>query len=197
MKFLKITLGIITALVICFLLLGIFSPTVSYTIEMEANKPLKESWAVFTDESKTDQWVEGLKSTELISGTKNEVGAVSKITIDHDGEIIEMTEKLTAVKEMEQYAMEFDNEVMINNVDVRFTAKDDNTTLVNVNNEIKGKGPFFRSLFVLMKGTFQKGGDDMYARLKTLIEENTTDYFPEPVMEADASSAASEAEEAQ
>ncbi len=198
MKILKISLGVIAALVAIFFLLGVFTPKVSYSTEVEVNKSLNESWAVFMDESKASQWVEGLEGMELLSGTKNEVGATSKITIVQNGETMEMTEEVMAIKEMEQYALKFEMDVMTNQVDIKFAAKDDNTTIITTNAIAEGKGMFMRSMFALMKGAFKDQNDKMYNRLKEEIEANTTDYFPEPVLEAAADaveSAASDSEQ--
>ncbi len=196
MKILKITLGIIALLVIGFFLMGVFTPEVNYTTEVEVNKPVKEAWGVFMDESKADQWLDGYLGSEMISGNANEVGAVAKIRMEHEGEVMEMNEEITAFKEFEQHAMTFTNEAMVNHVDVRFAAKGDNTTTITTATEFIGQGAIMRSMFALMKGSFKPVSEDMNAKLKKLIEENTTDYYPEPVLEAEAISAEAAAEEA-
>lgn len=187
MKVLKILLGILAILVIGFFAMGLMNPTVSYSTEVEVNKTLKESWAVFSDESKLDQWILGYEGMEVLEGEKDKVGSKYLLKMEHEGEPMEMTETLLAFEKEKQYKMQFDNKVMIQDVDVQFSAKDENTTVIHVDSEVAGKGIFMKSMFAFMTGTFENVSADMYGRLKTLIEENTTDYFPAPPVEADAS----------
>ncbi len=183
MKILKILLGVIAVLVIGFFANGLLNPTVSYTTEVEVNKSVKESWAVFSDESLLDQWIIGYKGMEVLEGEKDQVGSKYLVKMEHDGEPFEMTETLTAIEKEKQYTMHFDSEAMGQDVDVQFSAKDANTTTIHVDATVAGKDIFMKSMFAFMKGTFQKTSDDMYGRLKTLIGENTKDYFPVPPVE--------------
>ncbi len=178
MKVLKIIAGAIATLFIIYLLIGVFVPTVNYTTEVEVNKPLKESWAVFKDESKVNDWVTGIKSMELIEGTKGTVGAKTKMNMEQDGQPFELIEEIMEIKEEEKYAVKFDNEMMSQKVDINFKTKDENTTIISVNSEVGGKGMLVKPMFAFMKGSIKKVSDDMYGRLKDLIENNITDYFP-------------------
>lgn len=184
MKYLKYLLGIIAVLAIGFILIGVFKPTVSYGSEMQINKPAKEAWAVMMDESKMSQWLTGFKSAELISGTKNEVGAVSKITIHAEGEPeLVMEETITAMKENEHMGMAFDMEMMSSKLDMYFEEKN-GKTIFRSKAESQGKGIFWKSMFALMGSTMAEENLKTMENLKKVIEENTTDYFPAPAADA-------------
>lgn len=186
MKILKVLIGVLAVLVVGFFAAGLLNPTVEYSTEVEVNKPLKESWAVFSDESKLGEWITGYKGMEVLEGQKDQVGAKYLIKMEHEGELMEMTETITAIEKEKHYAMNFDMDGMTQDVDVQFSAKDENTTVIHVESTGQGKGMMMKSLFAIMEmgGVFQKTSDEMYAKLKALIESNTTDYFPLPV-EAD------------
>ena len=194
MKILKYVLGFIAILVIAFFAMGIFIPEINYSTEVEVNKPLKEAWAVFQDDSKTADWVEGMKSIELIEGTEGEVGAKYKLVIEQDEEVMEMTETITALKAEKMLGLAFDSDVMNSDVAMHFTAKDENTTLIKADSDVRGKGIFWKSLLALSKSSMASHDAKMYGNLKTLIEENTHDYFPAPPpIEAEAASMESSA----
>ena len=84
MKILKWVLGIILLLIIIFFLLGVFTPSVSYSSEITVDKSVTESWSVMQDESKLDQWITGYVKSEQLSGTPGTVGAVSNIHVMND-----------------------------------------------------------------------------------------------------------------
>lgn len=184
MKILKYLLGVIAILLIGFILIGVFKPTVSYGSELEINKPAKEVWAVMQDESKMHLWLDGYKNSELISGTAGQVGAVSKITIIPEGEEkMEMIETITAMKENEHMGIALDIEMMTSTLDMYLTEKD-GKTILRSDAVATGKGMFWKSMFAFMGSSMAEEDLKIMNNMKKVIEENTTDYFPQPKMEA-------------
>jgi len=80
MKYLKYLIFLILGLLFLFFLVGFIRPTVHYGHEITVNKSIEEAWAVSQDVSKFDQWLEGFKSIELISGEEGEVGSDEILT---------------------------------------------------------------------------------------------------------------------
>lgn len=184
MKILKYLLGVLAILAVGFMLLGVFKPSVTYGNEIEINKPLKESWAVMMDASKANLWVDGIKSMELISGKEGEVGAVSKILMAPKGEDeFEMMETITAVDVNKHHGLAFDTDFMDVKWDAYLSEKD-GKTIIRTEALAKGKGMFMKSMFALMGSSMTQEDLKMMTSLKKAIEENTTDYFPAPVLEA-------------
>ena len=68
------------------------------------------------------------------------------------------------------------------NYQVDFSTKDGKTHIKS-STVTKGNGLFMRSMLSFMHGGMQSQEDENMANLKKLIEENTTDYFPAPVVE--------------
>lgn len=181
MKILKYLLVLLVALVVTFFAFGIFMPSVDYSYEIRANKSLKEAWAVSQDESKFGKWLNGFKSTELISGEKFEVGAKSRIIVNpgEEQEDFEMIETIEAVKEFDYVKMKYVSDMM--DFDHEFSFEESGEgTVVKSESTVMGKGIIMRSLFAVMEtfgGTFKKQEGSNMEALKKVIEENTTDYF--------------------
>jgi len=189
MKILKYILFFILALVVIFFAFGIFKPTVTFGHEITVDKPAKETWAIAQDVSKFDQWIEGFKSMELISGEQGKPGSKYKVIVSpgEGQEDMEMIETFKSVKEYELIEMSFENEAM--NMDYSVSHSESNgKTTIKTHAKSKGKNIFFRSMFAIMDmfGMFNAQEKKNVEALKKVIEENTTDYYPEPKIEAEA-----------
>ncbi len=177
MKILKIVLGIILSLFTLFLLAGVFSKKVTYESEFTVQKPIEEAWAVFTDETKLGDWMDGLKSYELLEGEKNAPGSKYRIVVVQRGETMEMTETILTFKVNEQFVNTIDNDVLTSQNTMDFIADSENSTRILSKTDAYGKGILYRSIFFFMKSYFVKENEKMNSNLKKLIEENSTDYF--------------------
>ena len=188
MTILKNLLFLIIGLVLICLAIGFVNPSVQYGHEITVNKSVEEAWAVSQDESKYGEWLEGFKSMELISGEKFKEGSKYKIIVDPgEGQPeFEMTETLVSIKEFDHVEMSFDSEMMDFHQIMTF-AENDGKTTVKTDSKVIGKSIVTRSMFALMEmfgDAFQTQEAKNIEALKKVIEENTTDYYPEPeVME--------------
>lgn len=186
MKYLKYLLYLIIVLALVFFGKGLLTPSVYYESEVIINKSAKESWAVMSDESNLSKWIKGIKKIELISGTNNTVGAVSKIYIEENGEEMVMEETVTALKLNEHLAMSFTMDFM--NMDYEIFLKEENgKTIINSKSTTVGNGIFAKSMISFMTSAMKTQEDKNLINLKKLVEENTTNYFP--VNEVDKSEA--------
>ena len=188
MKYLKYALYVILGLIIIFFLVGLLNPSVSYGYEVTVDKSAKEAWAVTQDESKYTEWLDGFKSIELLEGEKGTEGSKYKVIVNPgEGQPdFEMIETITSMNEYEDITMHFDNEAMDFEQTITFTEGDGGTT-IKTDSKVIGKGMMTRSMFAVMEmlgGAFTKQEGKNMENLKRLVNENTTDYYPEPVDEA-------------
>ena len=186
MKILKYILIVIVGLVLGFLLVGLLNPSVDYGHEITVTKSAKDAWGVTQDDSKYSQWLEGFQSMELISGEKGAVGCKHKVIVNpgEGQEDFELIETVIAVEEFEYIEMNFTSETMDFEQIISFSEADGKTT-VKTETKVFGKGMMMRSMFAMMEslsGSFQAQEVKNIEALKTLIEENTTDYYPAPVI---------------
>ena len=160
MKILKYILYVIIGLIVLFIAVGFIKPSVSYGAEITVDQPAKITWAVSSDESKFDQWLEGFKSIELISGEENEVGSQYKVIVNPgEGQPdFEMIETIKSIKEFDHIEFVFDSDMMVFDQKVTHTEKDGKTT-VKSQSKVTGKGVMTKSMFALMSifgNAFQK-----------------------------------------
>ena len=183
MKYLKYILGIIALLGILFIAKGFLIPNITYSSEIVVNKPAKEAWAVMNDESKTAQWLKGIKKQEHVSGEKGQVGGVTKYTFEENGQESIMVETIKALRPNEHIAMDFVMEDVMEMDYQMDTSTKDGKTHIKSSTTVRGLGMFMRSMVSFMEGTMQAQEEENMNNLKVLIEANTTDYFPAPVVE--------------
>ena len=189
MKFLKYLLYLIGGLLFFFLAIGFIKPSVNYGHEITVNKSLKEAWAVQQDESKLGEWLTGFKSIDLISGEAGEVGSKYKVVVNpEEGQPdFEMIETVISKSEFDHMSLSFDSEMMLFEQTTSFTEAN-GKTIIKTDSKVSGKGMMMRSLFALMEmfsGSFQTQEVKNVEALKKVIDENTTDYYPAPIVPED------------
>ena len=183
MKYLKYLLIIIALLAIIFFGKGFLTPVVSYESEVIVNKPVKETWAVMSDESRVSEWLKGIKKMELVSGTENTVGAVSKIYFEENGEEMVMEETITAIKPNEHIAMTFTMDFMNMDYEMHLQDQDDKTRILS-KSETTGNGIMAKSILSFMTKSMKAQEEKNLKNLKSVIDNNTKEYFPEAVQES-------------
>ena len=183
MKYLKYPVAILATLFLIFLGRGFITPSISYGSEITVDKPIKEAWAVMNDESKLTEWMKGITKVEHVSGEKGTVGAVTKYTFNENGSESTVIETIKDIKPDKSIAMSFEMEgAMRMNYYVEFSEKEEKTHIKS-NTTTIGEGVFMRSMVSFMEGTMKSQEDENMANLQKLINENTTNYFPAPVVE--------------
>lgn len=186
MKYLKYVLGILALLILVFIALGFLIPTISYNSEIIVDKSIEESWAVMNDESKTNQWLKGITKTEHIGGEKGAIGAMTKYTFNDNGEESIIVETIKSIRSNEYIAMDFEMENVMNMAyEIEFL-ESDGKTKIKSSTVTKGTGILMRSMMSFMKNSMKAQEDENLNNLRTLINENTTNYFPVPVLETEA-----------
>lgn len=183
MKYLKYLLLVILLLLIIFIAIGFITPSINYESEVTVNKPAKEVWAVMQDESKLDQWITGYKRSEVISGAAGTVGAVSNVYVEDQGQETVMQETITGLTPNKRMAMDFSIPDMMDMEYEMLLDEVDGKTVLTSKTLTTGAGLFTKPMIALMKGAMIKQEDINMNKLKTVIESNTTNYFPEPILE--------------
>jgi len=124
-----------------------------------------------------------MKDMEHVSGEKGTVGAVTKYTFVENGTESIIFETINSINPNEHIAMDFLMEdVMTIDYKIDFIEKNGKTNIKS-SSTVEGLGIFMRSMVSFMKGTMQSQEDENLSNLKKLIDGNTTNYFPEPVIE--------------
>jgi hypothetical protein len=97
----------------------------------------------------------------------------------------EMIETVVAVEVYEKIEMDFESDMMDFNQKILFS-DDDGKVKVWTESEVMGKGVMMRSMFAIMEwlgGAFSTQEAKNMEALKKLINDNTTNYYPAPLVE--------------
>ncbi len=157
------------AIIALFLLVGVIFPSFEYQSHVVVNAPLEQSWAVFSDAGRMAEWLPGFKSIETLSGSPNQVGSTYKMVFEEEGEVMEMTEYVTAFRDNELFAFELNAEPMIATVQVKFSGNRKMTEILAIT-KVEGKNLLWKSLLRLSKSRMVERGQETYDNLKRIIE---------------------------
>lgn len=184
MKVVKLILNLLAILLLVFLVRGLMTSSVNYTSEITVDKSVQEAWAVMNDESKIHDWLEGITDMKHVSGTKGEVGAITEYTFNQGGQESTVIETIKSITPDKQIQMDFDAPgAMTMNYQVDFNERDGKTHIKSTT-DVTGQGFIMKCLIPWIKGSMLTQEDSNFAKLKKLINENTTNYFREPVIES-------------
>lgn len=171
-KILFTLLGIIGALIIGFIAIGLIKPTYEGGITVTVNAPVATTFAVFNDTASMRKWMDNFKRIENISGDQNQVGSKWKLVYDENGRDLVMTETITAFEQDKLFAFDMEDEYYKMHIEIRFEEKDGKTIITQVDKG-EGKNIPARSMVAIMGslGLMQKQQQGMYNKLKDLIEK--------------------------
>jgi hypothetical protein len=175
MKILKLILGCFAAIIIGFLLIGVIWPSIRYENKIEIDRTAQETFAQFNDSAKMKNWITGLKDLKMVNGNWNDLGSKYQIVVEQEETTYIMYETLTGIVPGKLYAFVLENDVLINEVEIRFAQKNPGTTELVIKNKVRGKNIFWRSLFPFFKGLFKKSDLENYQNLKKMIEGTSTE----------------------
>ncbi|WP_275316113.1 SRPBCC family protein [Tenacibaculum bernardetii] len=170
MKTIKIILGIVSALVIMFLLTGVVITEVTYTAEIEIDKPISEVFENVANVDLMKNWLPDIKSIEVIEEEPGMVGSTYTITAINNGQEIKMIQKITAYIPNQKITYQFDSAQMIKTDDFNFIANGNKTKLVQ-NCSVNSKSYMTACLFPYFKGTFKELSLGYMNQLKTTLEK--------------------------
>lgn len=171
MKALKIVAIVLLSLFLVAFVISLVAPS-EYRSESKVtiNAPLKHTFAVFMEEDRMSEWLEGYVSMKLIEGNKLEVGSKHEMVMEIEGQRSVMIETVTGFKENEYFAFDLENDDVFMNMDISFSAKDSLTT------EIVAKSVFIPKAFIVkvMMPLMDDGGarqQKNYNNLKAIVED--------------------------
>lgn len=175
MKLLKALIGLVVVVILsfaAFLLVGVFTTSVTTSYEMTVDAPVDEVYTFFMDLEKVNQWVTSLKSSERISGNPQEIGTKYKLVINRDGKDKEFIEEIIELKENAAFGYSLDGDGL--HSDSRVTFKDvDGKTLVTATTVTRAKNAITRSMLPFKKDEMERRRKKNYDKLKELVEQGS------------------------
>lgn len=158
MKTVKIVLTILVVLTVVFFGTGLIVKESTYTVEIDINKPLSETFQKFNDQKTITQWIPEITNIESIEEKLGVTGSQYRITMENDGQVMTKKEKILAFVKNQKVTQYFDAEGVIKTDDYTFTSNGQNTKVV-LNASYQGKSYILSCIFPYFKGAF-KGIDE-------------------------------------
>lgn len=171
MKAVKIVLGIVTALIVMFLLTGLIVTDVKYSAEVEINKPIEKVFKDFQDVELMKKWLPKIKSIDPIEVKDGVVGSTYKMVVTNQGQEIEMLEKITDYIPNKKMTFQFDSDQMIKIDDYNFIPNGSSTKMV-LNCSVNSKSYLMGCLLPFFKGSLKDLSLSYMNRFKTEVEKN-------------------------
>ena len=170
MKTVKIVLSILVVLTVLFLGTGLVVKENKYSTEVTVNKALSETFALFNNQDEKGKWIPEITRVETIDQKPEFTGSEYRITVDNNGDISTMKEKILAYVKDQKVTMYFDAEGVLKTDDYTFSSDGENT-IIQLNVTYEAESYFMGCMFPFLKGSF-KGVDDNYlSNFKAFAEQ--------------------------
>ena len=165
-KVLLYIVGIVLLLIAAFFSLGFIFPAVVYTTTIEINKPRDITWKIMRERK---DWIYGFKSNEQLSGQPGEIGNRARVTVVREGNEMHFDTELLDIKPPEMSVTRLNNDMLTHEATVRLIENGGKTAITS-DEKITGSNPFFRSLFVLVRGRITETSQKNFEGLKQVVE---------------------------
>ena len=160
MKVVKVILIVLVVLTLIFFGTGLVVKESNYSLEIEVDKPISETFRLFNDQSTTKEWIPEFQKIEVINEKPGVTGSEYRITVDNNGQMISMKEKVLAYVENEKVTLYVDSESVLKTNDYSFTSEGGKTK-IKLDVTYQGESYILNCVFPYFKGTF-KGIDEGY-----------------------------------
>ncbi len=142
-----------------------------YTCSIEIDLPLDLVSALWSDESNFHHWQDGYLSTDLLEGSKNTVGAKSRITLLQGRRKIELTETILTNELPFEKAALYEHVHMTNTQVTRFEELTQNKTLyTSIVEYTKFNGFIPKLIAKLFPGMFKKQSQKWMNQFKVFAQ---------------------------
>ncbi|MCL7765183.1 SRPBCC family protein [Polaribacter sp. Z014] len=170
MKTIKIILGIISTIVVAFLLTGLFVKETTYTATISVNKSVEEVFKIFNNSEDIKNWIPEVQSFEVMNDNPGKTGSIYKIVVLNQGQEITMTEKVMAYVPNEKVTLFFDAEGMLKKDDYTFT-EENGVTTITLNVSCQSETYLMACVFPFFKGTFIEQDQSYLNNFKAFAEK--------------------------
>lgn len=170
MKILIYVVGFILTCFLGFYIIGVVKPKISYETSITINRPVQQTWEVFSNEKLMKEWMQGFDRIEKINQEPFQTSAKYKLILKDKNQEFENNHTVISAVPNSLYEYELDNAVLKNHITISFKEPQQFTTEIVISNEVEAKNWFLKSLFVFFKSQFKTQDDQNLQALKKLVE---------------------------
>lgn len=169
-KILRTLAKITLALLLLFLSLGLFFPSVSYETKVTVDVPLDEAFEQFTNRQAIVEYIPEITSVAETTQEPTPVGRQYKIISDYDGDRSEMLETILAYEEDALYQVSTVAGVMTKEDSYTFEQAGANT-IIQGKHEARATNYYARCFFAIAGKMFKNIDQDYLDRFGAWVEE--------------------------
>ena len=166
-KVLYTGLSLVTAAILALVIVGLFMDEVEYTATIRVDGSMDEVWALFVDNSRRAEWLEGFVRAEQLSGDPMDVGSESRHFFESGSSYIET---VLSVEPHQRIATEIATDVYSGSVTTTFQDQGDRIR-VQQHTILSGDTFFWRAALPLFKPLMQRQMIDSLDRMADLVEK--------------------------
>ena len=158
MKAVKVVLAILIVLTLIFFGTGLVIKENKYSVEITIDKPIDQTFKSFNNQETISEWIPEITKIETIDKKPGITGSQYRITMDNEGQIMTMKEKVLSYVENEKVTLYFDAEGVLKTDDYTFTSEG-GSTKITLDVTFEGDSYILNCIFPYFKGVF-KGVDE-------------------------------------
>ena len=169
MKALRITLYLITGIVLLFFSLGVIVPSYVYQSSIVVNASPEKCWAAYHDTKEMAERLEGFESLTLKSGELLSPGSMYEIVVNDKGRRMVMSEKIMEIIAPNKISYELNNDV--SRSEFSFSFEGIASTTITSKCKISGNSILWKSILFLSKSFTVNAVPQQFEGLKKVIEK--------------------------
>ena len=154
MKFIRVSIYVLIGFTIVFFAIGLVNPKVKYSVTVQVNKSLPETFALFNNIDSLTKWLPEIKEIETLVEKPGIVGSKYKMVIDSQGDTMSIYETVTSYKKNEHVGLEFNVGIMTKTDSIVFVSHGNATEITGLYS-CTGSNLFYKSMFSFLKGSFR------------------------------------------
>jgi len=144
-----------------------------YTVSIDIDLPRERVVLLFDDRANYKRWMPGLKALERVSGVPGEVGAVTRLTFDHGGRELVMTETVALRQLPDRVDLVYETDGSRNPGAHRFIVLGPERTRYEQDSGFESDKLLFKLMALLMPGWFRKHTLKYMTAFKQFAESQT------------------------
>ena len=140
-----------------------------FHLTLTIDRPRDEVWRAFDNRDNLRKWQTSLATLQPLNGTPGQVGATARMVYEEGGHRLELLETVTARRESEEFAGEYDGAHARNTLVHRFTPLEKERTRWDVEAAFQFKGAA-KFLAPMYRGRIEQRLRAETERFKALLE---------------------------
>ncbi|GEM_PF-7048677 len=160
---------IVSFLIFAFVAFGYFSSGMDHVSTEEVDAPTEVCWKFFQKVHRMDEWIKGFKKIEIIDGFPNKPGSTFRVTLERNGQEIELIQTVRRFEIGEIISFDMENDMIFGHTEITFKDNPEHT-LISYRQVLKGKNAVYNSVLEFNEGSFIEEQNQNLHRLRQLIE---------------------------